>query len=1042
MVVTAIDQSRMDSSGGGVGQVLVLRADAMSCISLLNNPLLCETVAGTRMGCKSDLTDQLQKDGMSVVTADYEEGSEEEEPFEREFYDDDDDDYEEGSEEEEPFEREFYDDEDGDDDDCEPKTQAVDSSEVSLADVSEEEPCDVAAPLEDEDASYEEPFVSELCYEEEDSCEQDSYYAGPHTDSYRKKLYEVEPCDDQVAHEYEFVKKKSSTVQTINKEQNKKVVLKRALRKGSSNELKAVPVIDDMETKPSKKRLSVRFATDVSCYTYSTESFGAAKLEKRKAQFDDQDSHLRKRQEHIVSSLKDGGKLKEVDETNLYVGNLPASVSSHKLIELFLPFGRIVRSKVADDRFTGISQGYGFVKYASARSAAAATERMNGRLIDGKALEVRVAGPPTSVSNPCKQSVSETCSLPSKEIDASNLYVSNLPLSMDTLKLLDHFLPFGKVTYIKVPRDHTTGLSKGYGHVKYADSRHAAQAIIHLNGLLVEGKRIEVRLSDISPTLSNSAVGSHTNSRTIKEIDMANLYVCNIPASINTNKLIDLFLPFGKITQARVAADQEGAHSGKGYGFVKFADSQCAAEAIALMNGALVEGETLNVRVAGLSSSASSSAVQGSPIKSPEINKSRLYITNLPQTMNDNKLIELFLPFGQISKVVINPEYSLVYYADVASAMTAAERMDGYLIGGKRLVVRGSEYCQPNAAEQALSQPAGKPTKEIDMANVYVGSIPPTVTCDQLVELFRSFGQIVQSRLFHGYGMVRYNHPSSATAAIDHMDGYQIGGSSLVVRVAGLPNPGDCLTVHAPVTGNEQRQIDMTNLYVCHLPLHVTTEKLIEIFLPCGQITQAKVVVDWHTGGSRGFGFVKFADAYGAAVALTHMNGCPLEGHILGVRIAGVHPSDMDSYMTRLYSQFTLPDPSMMAVGIPTSSYWPYYCAESAYVEGQGADTASQTSQEESVSASSFAEKGCSSVSSHVTDSSQQHSSAGWAAPPGFNPHTISSQPPSTGRAGPPSFNPHATAKKDSATARKPSQPCSKVHLAQSGGSQKRRSIV
>ncbi|VAH54629.1 unnamed protein product [Triticum turgidum subsp. durum] len=958
------------------------------------------------MGCKSDLADQPQEDGMSAVPAEYEEGSEEEEPFEREFYDDDDDDEE-------------------DDNDSEPETQAVDSCEDPLAEeeeVSGEEPCDVAAPLEDEDASYEEPFVSELCYEEEDSDEQDSYYPEPLTDSYRMQLYEVEPCDDQVAHEYEFVKKKSSTVQTINKERNMKVVLKRALRKGSSNEHKAVPVIDDMEMRPLKKPLSVRFATDVSCYTYSTESFGPAKLVKRKAQFDDQDSHLRKRQEYILSSLKDGCKLKEVDDTNLYVGNLPTSVTSHKLIELFLPFGRIVRSKVADDRFTGVSQGYGFVKYAEPRSATAAIERMNGRLVDGKTLEVRVAGPPTSVSHPSKQSVSETCSLPSKEIDSSSLYVSHLPLSMDTLKLLNHFRPFGKVTEIKVPKDHTTGLSKGYGHVKYADSRDAAQAIIHLNGVLVEGKRIEVRLSDISPTLSNSAVGSHTNTRTIKEIDMANLYVCNIPASVDTNKLIELFLPFGKITHARVAADQEGAHSGKGYGFVKFADSQCAAEAIALMNGALVEGETLIVRVAGLSSSASSSsAVQGSPTASPEINKSRLYITNLPQTMNADKLVELFVPFGRISKVVINPEYSLVYYADAASAITAAEHMDGYLIGGKRLVVRGSDSsCQTNAAEQALSLPAGKPAKEIDMANVYVGSIPPTVTGDQLVELFRPFGQIVQSRLFHGYGMVRYSHPSCATAAIDHMDGYQIGGRTLVVRVAGLPNPGDCLTLPEP--GNEQRQIDMTNLYVCHLPLHVTTEKLIEIFLPCGQITQAKVVIDWHTGASRGFGFVKFADAYGAAVALTHMNGCPLEGRILGVRIAGVHPSDMGSYMARLYSRFTLPDPTTMAVGIPTSSYWPYYCAESAYAEGQGADAASQTSQEESVSAGSFAEKGCSSVSSHVADSSRQHSSAGWAGPPGFSPH-----------AGP---------KKDTATVMKPSQPCSKVHLAQSGGSQKRRSIV
>jgi polyadenylate-binding protein len=692
------------------------------------------------------------------------------------------------------------------------------------------------------------------------------------------------------------------------------------------------------------------------------------------------------------------------------------------------------------------------VKYADPDSAAAAIKRMNGRLVDGKTLEVRAAGVPPSVPNPSVHSVSEACSVPSKEVDTSNLYIGNLPLSMDELKLLEHFLPFGKVTNIKVPRDHSSGLSKGYGFVKYSDSHHAAKAITHLNGVLVEGRKMEVRVAVSPSTLSNSAVGSQT----IKEIDMANLYVCNIHASIDTNKLVELFLPFGKITHARVAASQ--LTSGNGYGFVRFDDPQCADEAIAVMNGSLIEGENLTVRVAGLSSSASSSAVQGSP---PEINKSRLYVTNLPRSMNADKLVSLFVPFGQISKVVIHVEYSLVYYADVTSAITAIKNMDGYLIEGKRLAVRRYDFCpsQTNAAEHALSQSADNPMKEIDMANLYVGSIPPVVTADQLVELFRPFGQIVQSRLFHhkGYGMVRYGSSLSAAAAIDHMDGYQIGGSALVVRVAGLPNPGDygaatnALTPHMP--GNEQRQVDMSNLYVCRLPLYITTEKLVEIFLSCGPITQAKVVVDRYTGVSKGFGFVKFADTYGAAVALTHMNGYPLEGHILEVRIAGVHPGAMSGYMTYLYSQLTYPDPSIMAVGVPTS-YWPYYCAESAYAtsaenQGPATDASSQTSQQEgfreSMSLSPVTEKDCSSsVSSHATNTSQPQSSAGRAGPPGFEQFAVRSHPPSLGWAGPPGFAPHTvlSPKKDLGAVMNPSQHCSKVHLAQSEGGQKRRSIV
>uniref|UniRef100_A0A0A9DHY2 RRM domain-containing protein n=1 Tax=Arundo donax TaxID=35708 RepID=A0A0A9DHY2_ARUDO len=415
--------------------------------------------------------------------------------------------------------------------------------------------------------------------------------------------------------------------------------------------------------------------------------------------------------------------------------------------------------------------------------------------------------------------------------------------------------------------------------------------------------------------------------------------------------------------------------------------------------------------------------------------------------MTADKLVNLFMPFGQIDRVVMNLDHSLVWYADVHSIPKAIKHMDGYFVEGKKLVVKGSERCPTNAADHTFSQPSTKPTKEIDMSNLFVGSVPSAVTADHLVELFHPFGEIVQVRKFHfqGYGIVRYAIPSSAAAAIDHMDGYQIGGSSLVVRVLGLPRESDAARNASTVqmaAGNGQRQIDMTNIYVCHLPLYVTTEKLIELFLPCGQITQAKVVADKFTGVSKGFGFVRFADAYASAVAITHMNGYPFEGHVLEVRIAGVPPSDMSSYMAHFYSHFSLPDPSRMAVGVPTS-YWPYYYAESAYAtpsayQGQGTESApaaaDQTSQQEGLpgtkSVSSVAEKDCFSASNPVTSEVSQ----GWAGPPGFEPHAVNKKgatvmgpsqacSQSAGWVGPPGFEPNAVAKKDTA-ARNPSQAC------------------
>jgi hypothetical protein len=133
-----------------------------------------------------------------------------------------------------------------------------------------------------------------------------------------------------------------------------------------------------------------------------------------------------------------------------------------------------------------------------------------------------------------------------------------------------------------------------------------------------------------------------------------------------------------------------------------------------------------------------------------EINKSRLYITNLPQSITADNLINLFMPFGQINKVVMKLEYSLVYYADVLSVTEAIKHMDGYLIEGRRIVVKGSQPCPTNVEDHAFSQSGITPMKEIDMANLYVGGVPLSVTC--VISLWSFFAHL--EKLFKRGGFI------------------------------------------------------------------------------------------------------------------------------------------------------------------------------------------------------------------------------------------------------------------------------------------------
>ncbi|XP_054811826.1 splicing factor-like protein 1 [Prosopis cineraria] len=91
---------------------------------------------------------------------------------------------------------------------------------------------------------------------------------------------------------------------------------------------------------------------------------------------------------------------KEIDDTNLYIGYLPPTLDDDGLIQLFQQFGEIVMAKVIKDRMTGLSKGYGFVKYADVQMANNAIMAMNGYRLEGRTIAVRVAGKPPQPTVP------------------------------------------------------------------------------------------------------------------------------------------------------------------------------------------------------------------------------------------------------------------------------------------------------------------------------------------------------------------------------------------------------------------------------------------------------------------------------------------------------------------------------------------------------------------------------------------------------------------------------------------------------------------
>lgn len=83
----------------------------------------------------------------------------------------------------------------------------------------------------------------------------------------------------------------------------------------------------------------------------------------------------------------------------LYVGNLPYSATNESLQQAFEAFGTVSSARIAMDRDTGRSKGFGFVEMGSDEEAQKCIEKLNGSDLGGRTIVVNEARPPQPREN-------------------------------------------------------------------------------------------------------------------------------------------------------------------------------------------------------------------------------------------------------------------------------------------------------------------------------------------------------------------------------------------------------------------------------------------------------------------------------------------------------------------------------------------------------------------------------------------------------------------------------------------------------------------
>uniref|UniRef100_A0A8D2ZVI1 RNA binding motif single stranded interacting protein 3 n=1 Tax=Scophthalmus maximus TaxID=52904 RepID=A0A8D2ZVI1_SCOMX len=150
------------------------------------------------------------------------------------------------------------------------------------------------------------------------------------------------------------------------------------------------------------------------------------------------------------------GLMELLSKTNLYIRGLPPATTDQDLIKLCQPYGKIVSTKAILDNNTNQCKGYGFVDFDSPAAAQKAVSSLKA-----SGVQAQMA----------KQ----------QEQDPTNLYISNLPVSMDEQELENMLKPFGHVISTRILRD-ANGMSRGVGFARMESTEKCDVVIQNFNG--------------------------------------------------------------------------------------------------------------------------------------------------------------------------------------------------------------------------------------------------------------------------------------------------------------------------------------------------------------------------------------------------------------------------------------------------------------------------------------------------------------------------------------------------------------------------------
>ncbi|XP_015452104.1 polyadenylate-binding protein 4 isoform X7 [Pteropus alecto] len=377
---------------------------------------------------------------------------------------------------------------------------------------------------------------------------------------------------------------------------------------------------------------------------------------------------------------------------SLYVGDLHSDVTEAMLYEKFSPAGPVLSIRVCRDMITRRSLGYAYVNFQQPADAERALDTMNFDVIKGKPIRIMWSQRDPSL----------------RKSGVGNVFIKNLDKSIDNKALYDTFSAFGNILSCKVVCDENG--SKGYAFVHFETQEAADKAIEKMNGMLLNDRKVFVGRFK-SRKEREAELGA-------KAKEFTNVYIKNFGEEVDDESLKELFSQFGKTLSVKVMRDPSG--KSKGFGFVSYEKHEDANKAVEEMNGKEINGKVIFVGRAQKKVERQAELKRKfEQLKQERISRYQgvnLYIKNLDDTIDDEKLRKEFSPFGSITSAKVMLEdgrskgFGFVCFSSPEEATKAVTEMNGRIVGSKPLYValaQRKEERKAHLTNQYMQRVAG-----------------------------------------------------------------------------------------------------------------------------------------------------------------------------------------------------------------------------------------------------------------------------------------------------------------------------------------------